>query len=88
MDFLKSQFDKILLSVLLILTCVLVVLLIRWNMSSEMVTWAQTMAGGFSGALLTLITGSRFTPRVTDQRENGNGKPTVPSTPTFTLPRP
>jgi len=55
-DFLKSQFDKILLAVLFVLGAHYVFIASRLNQPA-LVTWLESIVSGFSGALLTLITG-------------------------------
>lgn len=67
MDFLKQQFDKLLLAALFIIAAIMTVVLMHWNMDTSMITWSQGLTTGFVGALLTLITGSRFTARASDR---------------------
>ena len=83
MEFLKSQFDKLLLSALFLLSSVMTIMLMCWNMETQMITWGQGLASGFVGGLLTLITGSRFTTRSTDSVTTG-GKNGTTSTTTST----
>jgi hypothetical protein len=66
MEILRVNFDKILLTLLTIMGAFFVVYSESHRMSGEMVAWAQSLASGFCGALLTLITGSRFISRSTD----------------------
>ena len=73
LDFMKANFDKLLLTFLTILAALFVIGSERWHMSGEMVAWAQSLASGFSGALLTLITGSRFVSRSGDNPPPPNG---------------
>jgi len=80
MDFLKSQFDKILLSILFIASATMTIMLMVWSVDSDMITWSQGLASGFVGALLTLITGSRFQTRSTDSFTTSGGDSTSTTT--------
>jgi hypothetical protein len=74
MEIIKLNFDKILLTVLTVMGAFFVVYSESHRMSGEMVAWAQSLASGFCGALLTLITGSRFAARAGDSDPKNGGK--------------
>jgi len=71
-DFLKAQFDKILLAILFVMGAHFVFVASHLNQPA-LVSWLESIVSGFSGALLTLITG-RLQPK-SGNNSNQSGGP-------------
>ena len=71
-DFLKAQFDKILLAILFVLGAHFVFVASHMNQPA-LVSWLESIVSGFSGALLTLITGRLQAKSGGSTNQNGGG---------------
>ncbi len=81
MDFVKAQFDKLLLACLFV-TCLLLTLHgFHHESDSGFVSWLENIDGQVLAALLTLMVGSRMTQRSNDVSKNNQNPPTAPSGP-------
>jgi len=67
-EFLKGQFDKLLLSSLIVLAGFFVLHLIHHGTDRELVNQGMTLLASLLGSLITLITGRLF-----QRRNGGNG---------------
>lgn len=73
-DFLKSQFDKLLLIVLVIFLSIYALHTAHHPTDAKLADWATKTSDLMTGALLTLITGGRLMQRRVDT-DGGNGEP-------------
>lgn len=81
-DFLKSEFDKIMLCVLFFLTMGFLLHAIHHTTDGATITWLEDIVGQILAALLTLLVGARMQNRKTD----GSNGTTAPPAPPVTLP--
>lgn len=72
-DFLKSQFDKLLLSFFLVLFTAVVLFLFKHGADTKVLDWAANAFSSFMGALLGLITGVAIG-RATASKDGDNEK--------------
>lgn len=78
MNWFETNFDKILISLLLLIFACLSYYGNHSGPDSQFTNWATTTASNLSGALITLITGRLF--RSSDRNGNGNGGNNVQTT--------
>lgn len=75
-SFVKENFDKLLLSGIVIYMVHVVVILSMWTVDPSTVSWARELTSGAMGALLGLITGIRVGQKIEQdkQREDRDGR--------------
>ena len=73
MEFLKTHFDKLLLSSLFLAAMVLFLHTIHHTQDVSVVNWLQNTIGQILAALLTLMVGRSMVQK--NDNGNGNGKP-------------
>ena len=74
-SFLRSNFDKILLFLLVISGGSTTIMLVIWKQSPESIAWAQNLTGSLVGAMLAILTG-RAMSRASDSQGGSNGNTT------------
>jgi fumarate reductase subunit D len=74
-DFLKSHFDKLLLTGLLLTLFFATIHTLHHGTDAAAVNWLENTVGQVLAALLTLMVGQRL------QQRNGDNKPPVPASP-------
>jgi membrane associated rhomboid family serine protease len=84
-SFLRVNFDKILLFLLVIAAGLTSMLLVLWKQSPESIAWAQNLTGSLVGAMLAILTG-RAMQRGSDTQGATNG--TTNGKTTGTAPKP
>ena len=80
-DFFKQQFDKLLLSTMMLVFLCVIVLFVYYPANEKAIDWAINVFSALSGALLGLITGARLAQRNNPPPDNS----TLTSTTTETL---
>ena len=73
-DFLKTHFDKLLLTGLLLTLFFATIHTLHHGNDMSVISWLENTVGQVLAALLTLMVGSRMTQRNGDGK-NGNGAP-------------
>jgi hypothetical protein len=73
MDLLKTNFEKLGLSVLFLTCLAFVIHALHHGADAGVLIWIENLAGQILAALLTLMTGRRMMARTGDPGGNGNG---------------
>lgn len=73
-EFLKTQFDKLLLTFLFLTVFFSVIIMVHNHIEPSVVSWGRETAAGFSGALLGLITGMKVGMAIAATKGESNDK--------------